>query len=221
MEVIFDVNATSELDELDASYLKSPVKEAPAIYSKAINSNKELIVNSLNPFEESQLIPIEIYAGIDGTYKIYAENLNELYNDYSCVYLKDKTTNEAIDLSVEQSYQFETSQGTSDRFELIISNSYGECEKLIEDGSFKQKLDHQLALRNAYGDWFVDYTLDDQQQQVEIRILNMAGQEVKEAISFGASNAGTYRLYNLQDLNGIYLIQVKTKDGFLNKTIKL
>ena len=137
------------------------------------------------------------------------------------MYLKDKATNEAVDLSVDQSYQFETTQGTSDRFELIISNSYTECEKLIEDASFEQKLDHQLSLRNAYGQWFVDYTLDGNQQQVEIRILNMKGQEVREAISFGASNAGTYPLQNLQDLNGIYLIQVKTKDGFLNKTVQL
>ena len=76
-------------------------------------------------------------------------------------------------------------------------------------------------MRNAFGEWFGDYTLDDNQQQVEIRILNMAGQEVKKPISFGASNAGTYRLQNLQDLDGIYLIQVKTKDGFLNKTVQL
>lgn len=217
----FDVNSTKNIDDKDAYYLKSPEKRAPAIYSKASNSEEGLIFNSLNPFEKSQLIPIEIYAGIDGSYSIDARNVNELYKEYSCVYLKDKATNEAVDLSVDQSYQFETTQGTSDRFELIISNSYTECEKLIEDASFEQKLDHQLSLRNAYGQWFVDYTLDGNQQQVEIRILNMKGQEVREAISFGASNAGTYPLQNLQDLNGIYLIQVKTKDGFLNKTVQL
>ncbi|MEQ8625744.1 MAG: T9SS type A sorting domain-containing protein [Vicingaceae bacterium] len=221
LNIQFNAISTEDIDQNDAYYLESRQEGAPAIYSKAANSEEGLILNSLNPFEQSQLIPIEIYAGVDGTYKIDAENLNELYNDYSCVYLKDKTTSEAIDLSVEQSYQFETSQGTSDRFELIVSNSYTECEKLIEDASFEQKLDHQMSLRNAYGQWFVDYTLDDNQQQVEIHILNMAGQEVKEAISFGASNAGTYPLQNLQDLNGIYLIQVKTKDGFINKTVKL
>jgi hypothetical protein len=221
MEVDFSPFSSDEIDEKDAYYLKSRIEEAPAITTKATNSEEELIYNSLNPTEESQLVPVSIYAGVEGDYTINAANLDALYNNYSCVYLKDKDTEEAVDLMVEPNYTFEAKQGKADRFHLILSNSYEQCQEMIKNGEFNQKLDTKVSLRNAYEQWYLDYTLGEAQTQLEVRIYNMSGQEVKAPQSFEANGAGTYPLQNLNDLDGIYLIQVVGKDVFLNKQVKL
>src|SRR5690554_2912175 len=221
MRLAFDAFATEEMNESDVTLIPSPIKEAPAIFSKAVNSEEELIMNSLNPNQESQLVPVSIYAGVEGEYEISADNLDALYENYSCVFLKDKETEEAIDLMVEPNYAFEAKQGKSDRFHLILSNSYEECQQMIENGSFTQKLDTKVSLRNAYDNWYLDYTFGEAQTQLEIRVYNMSGQEVKAPMSFEAHGAGTYPLQHLNDLDGIYLIQVIGKDVFLNKQVKL
>lgn len=221
MRLAFDVFATAEMDENDVTHLPSPIKEAPAIYSMAVNSDEKLIINSLNPSEGSQLIPISIDAGVAGDYEVRADNLDALYNNYSCVYLKDEETEKAVDLMVDSKYSFEAKQGKSDRFHLILSNSYEECQALLKEGEFVQDFDQKLSLRNAYENWYVDYTLGKEVTQLEIRVYNMSGQEVKAPMSFEAHGAGTYPLQHLNDLDGIYLIQVIGKDVFLNKQVKL
>lgn len=221
MRLAFDPFATAEMDENDFPHLPSPIEEAPAIHSKATNSNEELIVNSLNPIEESQLIPVSIYAGVEGEYEISADNLDALYENYSCVYLKDKDAEKAVDLMVEPKYSFEAKQGKSDRFHLVLSNSYEECQELLKEGEFVQDFDQKLSLRNAYDNWYVDYTLGKEMTQLEIRVYNMSGQEVKAPMSFEAQGAGTYSLQHLNDLEGVYLIQIVGEDTFLNKQMKL
>lgn len=221
MRLAFDAFATEEMNESDVTLIPSPIKEAPAIYSKAVNSEEKLIVNSLNPTEESQLVPVSIYAGVEGEYEISADNLDALYDNYSCVYLKDEETEKAIDLMVEPNYSFEAKQGKSDRFHLILSNSYEECQALLKEGEFVQNFDQKLSLRNAYENWYVDYTLGKEVTQLEIRVYNMSGQEVKAPMSFEAHGAGTYPLQYLNDLEGIYLIQIVGEDIFLNKQVKL
>ncbi|HLW08475.1 MAG TPA: T9SS type A sorting domain-containing protein, partial [Marinilabiliaceae bacterium] len=216
----FNHASTENIDELDIPILHSPIQEAPAIYSKALNSKEELVVNSLNPVQNNQMIPVSIYAGEEGEYEITADHLSSLYDKYSCVYLKDKETNTNIDLMVEPKYAFSSTKGKYDRFNLILSNSYEDCHHLLDEGSFEQNLNEQLSLRNAYKQWFVDYTLGEEITQLEVRIYNMQGQLVKATESFQANGAGTYQLQNTENLKGIYLIQVVGKNHFVNQRIK-
>ncbi|NOG58611.1 MAG: T9SS type A sorting domain-containing protein [Bacteroidetes bacterium] len=217
----FNAIATSDMDIMDIPNLPSPIQEAPSITAKARNSTEGLILNSLNPLDEHQLIPISVKAGITGSYEINAENLDALFNNYSCAFLKDKATNQSIDLIVEPSYHFEAEKGESDRFELILSNNYDQCHNLLEDNSFIQKLDSKLELRSASNQWFLDYTLSQENTQLSISVYNLAGQEVIAPIEFSANGAGSYAIREIQNLEGIYLIRVISKDGIINKTVKL
>jgi hypothetical protein len=217
----FDVHSTDKVDENDGYYLPSPVKKAPAIYSKASNSNEGLIFNSLSPLERSQVVPISIYAGEAGDYKMSVENIEAIHNNYNCVYLLDKKEENIIDLNFIEEYEFTSETGTSNRFNLILSNSYDECQKLIDDPQTNQKLDNAFSLRNSQGQWYLDYTLSENQNRVEILVFNMSGQQVTKIISFSASNAGTYPLENLRELEGMFVIQVKSNEGLLNRTVNL
>lgn len=221
MHLNFNMDASSYFDEYDKPLLPSPIKEAPAITAQAFNSSEELIYNSLSPLKESHLIPLSIYAGVEGKYAIEAQNIDDLFGNYSCVYLKDNINNESIDLMVDQKYEFDSEFGKSDRFSLILSNDYSECHALLEDKSFNQKIESNLNLRNQNQNWFIDYNFGKDYTNVEIDIYNMSGQQVKSTILFSASEAGTFMLPQLNDLEGIFLIQVRSKEGVVNKTIKL
>lgn len=221
LRIDFNADAVSGLDEFDAHYLKSPLQEAPAILSKAKNSGEELILNTVNGFEESHVIPISIYTGVEGKYTLDAINIENTYDNYSCIYLKDKLNDNTVDLSIESSYSFDTKSGKSDRFDLILSNSFVECEKLINDESTIQTIKQDLSLRNSNGEWLLDYSLGDTEQTLSVSIYNMNGQLVSDKVEFSTSGAGYYRLNNLANLHGIFLIQVKGNNLFLNKTIKL
>jgi len=224
MQVEFDPNAKGEFDELDAPYLASPIQKAPAIYSKAANSDQDLVRNTVNPLESSHVLPISVYTGEKGNYSINVDNTDEVYDSYSCIYLKDNETNTAIDLSVDKQYDFESNNiGESNRFDLILSNSYTDCEAIIENkvSDQVQNIDQKFDLRNSYGTWYLDFTLDNENTNVEINVFNLSGQLVLSPNSFTLSGSGVVPIDELNALEGIYLIQIKSNNQFLNRTVKL
>ncbi len=216
-----DFYATDGLDELDAPFLKSLMEDAPAITSRAKNSEMKLISNSFNPLNESQIIPISIYAGVSGDHEITTDNIDGLYDNYSCIYLKDKLNDQIIDLIVDPTYNFDTQKGYFDRFELILSNSFNSCQKIIKNQTFVQNLDSKLELRNSHNQWYLDYTLGEEITQVRVQIFNLAGQQVKKQTFASLINSGSIPIDNLDGLNGIYLIHIVTKNKILSKPIKL
>lgn len=215
----FGINSTVAMDENDAPFLASPLENAPAIYS-TIGSSEKLVKNSLPLFEETQVVPIEIYAGVEGNYEINAENVNSVYDNYSCIYLMDNEDNKVIDLSVEPNYSFEANKGTHSRFDLVLSNSFGECENIIHKNDV-QKIDQGISLRNSSGDWYIDYNIGSENTQFDVTIYNTAGQIVREGISFSSSNIGYERITGLNELNGIYIVQIKTKDLVVTRSVNL
>ena len=217
----FDILSTSELDERDAQYLPSPLIEVPAITSTVSNSKLRLVYNSLNPLEASHSIAISTYAGIEGEYKITADNFEAIYDNYDCIYLKDNENDITIDVSVDRVYSFSSKVGRSERFELILSNDYNECQKLLETPSTNQNLSDNISLRNAYGNWYVDYEFGESLTQVEVYVYNMNGQEVKVPVFFTAKENGSFQINSLERLNGIFLIQIKSNQGIISKIIKL
>ena len=111
--------------------------------------------------------------------------------------------------------------GKQARFELLLGNSFANCEQALNQG-VNQSIEDQLNLRNAHGHWYLDYAYQDQiSRNLEIKILNLNGQEVINTQSLGVNGFGTYQIEGLENLNGIYLIQIKTADAFINQKVKL
>ena len=223
MELQFDIHASEEYDNLDAPFLPSPINEAPAIYTRPKNSKMRVVKNSLNPNEATQMIPISIIAGESGNYSINANNIDEINDNYSCVFLKDNKTNESIDLSVEHKYSFQSNVVDDDnRFNLVLSNSYDACQNLLnQNGSINQKLDDVFRLRNYYEDWFLDYSLHNEGSQAVINVYNLSGQSVMEPLNLNLNGSGSIPIHQLRNLEGVYMIQVISNDEILNQTVKL
>jgi|GEM_PF-608833 len=218
----FNPNSNENYDEYDAMYLPSPHKEVPALTSKAVNSDADLIVNSTDNLSLTQVIPLELKSGLNTTYEINAEGLDGAYNNYDCIFLNDKKENKMIDLSVDPLYTFEAEEGNFNRFELIVSKDYSSCEKAVDNDGSIQAIENGMSLRNNMNGWWLDYQFkNDSQHQVEIRVYNLSGQEVLAPSSFNVERSGTIQLNQLNELQGIYLIQVISEGEILNKTVQL
>lgn len=222
MFINFNPYASNEVDEMDGFYLPSPIKQAPAIYAIEKESNSKLIQNTLNSFEETQVVPLTVYTGENGTYTISSDNLDKLYEYYSCAYIKNNESNEVVDLLVENTYQFNSEEGIENNFTLVLSNSFESCNKLIEkEAELVQEINHSLSLRQSYSDWFVDFNFGSETKEISIKVLNMNGQEVINPVEVSAENAGSFRINGLENLSGVFLIQVISQKEIISKTVKL
>jgi hypothetical protein len=220
MQVDFDYSATESIDQFDARFLPSPHKNSSALYSKSIFSDK-LIKNTLNQLEDSHVIPLELQVGDAGTYTIESKNINTILKDYSCVFLNDKETNESIDLSLTSNYSFDAKPGVSIRFNLILSNSFEDCEAKLNAETMNQKLDSKINLRESYGSWFLDYKLGNINQLFKVNVYGLNGQQVIPSYEISLSENGSFQLSALNNLEGIFVIQIIGQKEVINKTVKL
>lgn len=221
VKVRYNVSATGEYDEMDYSFLPSPITSVAQINATAINSNKKLSVTTINNLDDYQVIPLQVDAEIGKDLGVELKNLDNVIDNYSCAYLKNNNSNEVIDLLVENTYNF-TSENDKTDLQIVLSNSYEDCqEKLESNTSTNQDLDESFQLRNSNGNWYLNYKLSDENQNLVITVFNINGQQVGNSISFNANGEGNYLLRNLNNVDGIYLIQVKGDKLFLNETIKL
>ena len=111
--------------------------------------------------------------------------------------------------------------GVSERFKLVVSNSFEACEKALNAADLNQKIDDRLKLRESYGNWFLDYNLGEELETVLVSVYGMNGQQVLSKIELNLSENGTHKLEELNNLNGIFIIQIVGSKNVLNQTIKL
>lgn len=220
LKIDFDYSAIDGKDQFDATFLPSPLPNASEIYSKTAYNDK-LIKTTLNQLDESHIIPLELKTGNTGEFNIEAKNINDILENYSCVYLNDKETGKRVDLSLTPNYSFNAIEGISNRFDLVISNSFAACEAKMNE-SIIQKVNSEINLRESYGDWFLDYNLGElSNQRFKISVYGLNGQLVIPEAEINLSENGTYRLQNLNNLEGIFVIQIIGQEKVINKTIKL
>ena len=220
----FEINSSVKFDEFDAPFLSSPIEEAPAIYMKAEMNDLSLTRNSISPFEDIVNIPIIVDIYQKGQYLIESENLSNIFNNYSCAYVKDNSNDRLIDLQLENSFTFQAEKGVSNRFNLVLSNSFENCEKELAKMNDKiQTIDKDLSLRNTNGTFYLDYTFREAvSNTLSIEVLSINGQLVKPIETFSVKGNGSTLLDGISSLTeGIYLIRIIGDNVSLNKTIKL
>lgn len=222
MQIGFDVFSENGIDEKDAPFLRSPEESAPALYSNLGDGKSKLIYDSRDINSETQLIPISIDAGVAGNYSINGENMERVLQNYSCIYLEDKLEDKVIDLTIGDGYSFDSEVGEFDRFNLVMSNSYENCQKILENDFFPGLSNNSLDLRRSNDGWYLDINRSSEETaQFEVRVYNLAGQIIAEPSSFSVNKSGSIPLYLLNSLKGVHVIQVISKDQILNRTVNL
>ena len=221
--VNFDVNSSNKTDYMDAPFLPSPIENVPAIYSKAELNSSRLTRNSVSQFEETLNIPFIVDIPEQGFYTIESDNLQNILTNYSCSFIKDNINNEIIDLQFSDSFSFEADVGISDRFQLILSNSFEDCEKELSHISSNTFTQSKLALRNNGKQIYIDYYFHDNSNHIlSIEIMNLNGQTVKLINDISVIGRGSSSLIGSNDLKeGIYVVRVVGNDATLSEIIKL
>lgn len=93
----FNDNSSLGYDrELDALYMRSPNKTAPAIYMLT-NSDAKLITNNINTNDETVTVPLAMYTPQEGVYYIQPNVIST--NNYNYAWIENNKTGKKYDLN--------------------------------------------------------------------------------------------------------------------------
>jgi hypothetical protein len=209
--------AENGIDVLDARYLPSPLAEAPEIYFTLNEDFDHLVKNTIPLNQDYYEVDLAIESGIAGDFTLSFDNLTTLGNQFSCIKIYDKIADVLIDLNREASYSFEANEGKSNRFKLILANSNVDCGSRRIETSVASS--DALQLINKSGLWFVNYDLD-RKEQFNISVFSLTGQLVKNISSTNLEGSGSFQIPNLNNLKGVYLLQIRGSENQINQTVK-
>lgn len=209
--------ATSNVED-NAAFLPSPEKTSPALTIQL--SDQQLIQQALMSTENSVTTPLNFYAGVDGTYTIAANAVDQLSGNYNCIVLEDKAEAKLIDLTVTDSYTFSTLKGDYERFNVHFLKSSSDCEQL-----FRTKGAASIATTNTIQ--FVQrgnlielaYNLEEG-TQAQLDILSLNGQKALPSIELSINGNGKEIIFNNTELKGIYLFVLRTDNKVITEKFR-
>jgi hypothetical protein len=140
---------------------------------------------------DQNIINVAFAPGLNGTYTITA-----IPDDFDEVYLKDKKTNEVIDIKLVGSYTFTSSvDDVVDRFDILFSAV----------GIDESRLQSLQVFSTSGGINFVN----NENLEGDINIVNVMGQSIYN----GILNGNSKQIVNTDATTGIYIVNIKTNDG--------
>lgn len=84
-------------NDLDAPYIKSPIRSAPAMFMINNENNGQMITNAIGTDADEVTIPLGYYAPLEGVYYIQPNVLNT--NGYNYTWIENTKTGEKFDLN--------------------------------------------------------------------------------------------------------------------------
>lgn len=209
--------ATSNIED-NAAFLPSPEKTSPALTIQS--SDQQLIQQALMSTENSVTAPLNFYAGVDGSYTIAANAVDQLSGNYNCIVLEDKAEAKLIDLTVTGSYTFSALKGDYERFNVHFLKSSSDCEQL-----FRTKGAASIATTNTIqflqrGNLIeLAYNLEEG-TQAQLDILSLNGQKALPSIELSINGNGKEVILNNTELKGIYLFVLRTNNEVITEKFR-
>lgn len=209
--------ATSNAED-NAAFLPSPEKTSPALTIQS--SDQQLIQQALMLTENSVTAPLNFYAGVDGSYTIAANAVDQLSGNYNCIVLEDKAEAKLIDLTVTGSYTFSALKGDYERFKVHFLKSSSDCEQL-----FRTKGAASIATTNTIqflqrGNLIeLAYNLEEG-TQAQLDILSLNGQKALPSIELSINGNGKEVILNNTELKGIYLFVLRTDNKVITEKFR-
>jgi hypothetical protein len=195
----------------DHLYRKSPVKEAPSLYTSV--EGKKLIINKFNNSNETYAMPVALKVGVAGHYKFEATNL-EMMSDYSYIKLEDKFLNKMIDLTKESAYSFEMPEigENTDRFVVYFSKK--KDFQTLPVNRTTDFNDHVEVLPTVQGNT-INFHLNETTHTV-ITVTNIMGQTIIDAIAMDV-NSQSVNISLPEGYSGMYLVKIESAQGTITK----
>jgi len=193
-------DATNDFEmDYDAEHL---VIAGDSFYS--ILQDKKLVIQGREMFQQKDTIPLGAMIGISGEHIIALGNKEGIFANGQPIYLKDKLTNQWVNLQ-EKNYTFSAEQGALDnRFEILYStDALLSSTDIAHAGKIK-------CYQNGNG-----FTVEAPETIKEVSVYDIAGKLIK---TYHGTHNKLDILMNFEP-RGIFLVKMKTKNA--EQTIKI
>ncbi len=208
--------ATSNAED-NAPFLPSPEKTSPALTIQL--AEQALIQQALMTTQNRVIAPVNFYAGIDGSYTIAANAIDQLLGNYTCIVLEDKIEGKLIDLTTNNTYTFSALKGEYERFNVHFLKSSSDCEQLLRTKGTTSVSPHSIQLLQRGNQIELAYDLEEG-TQARVDILSLNGQKVLPSIELSISGNGQDLLLNNTELKGIYLFVLRTNNKVITEKFR-
>lgn len=194
----FNSNSSEDFDKnLDALYLKSPNKLAPAIYMLT-GSDARLITNTINSEKDNVSIPLAIFTPIDATYYIEPNVLST--DNYTYVWLENTKTGEKYDLNSSVSILGEANKTNYD-YVLRLSKASNESE--ISETAF----DNSIIVFATENDVNLK-SINTKQYISELSIYDLSGKLVLQEKNITVESGELSKIDISTLTKGVYVVNV-------------
>jgi len=198
-----DASESFEPDNGDVSFLKSRVKETPAL-TPLSSENKRLSIGSYPSGKSELIVPLSTTFGVAGDYKIDFRGIN-LVSAYDCILLEDAAEGIMLPLREDKTYSFtQTDIDKERKFFLHFKKSIeGNCNKNIPF------ILNGIAVSHSHSGAEISFPFE-KATDAQIIVYNTMGQEIASK-NINVSN-GIVSL-PLPQKNSFYLIKIITGEG--------
>lgn len=196
--------------EEDHLYRKTPVKEAPSLYTSV--DGKDLIINKFNNSNETYTMPLTLKIGISGNYQFEVMNLQQM-SEYPYIKLEDKLLNTMIDLTKKNGYSFRSNANDkSERF--VVHFSKKDSQTLTSTPMVTDFMNQVEVLPSSQGN-IINFNLSET-TNTTITVTNLMGQTIVDAIVVDA-NSQSVNVSLPEGYNGMYILKIESAKGSINK----
>lgn len=116
--VLFNPNASDELDDFDSPKMTNANPVVPEIYT--LSGSERVVINGFNSVDNGREIPLGFTTGESNTFSLKATEINN-FDDGTIIILKDNLLETEQELSLTNSYSFISDAfSSSSRFSLIF-----------------------------------------------------------------------------------------------------
>lgn len=206
------VGASDNLDAQDLPYRPSPNKATPTLYSSINGANINL--NTFNLENDTYSLPLVVKVNTSGNYKIEAAGF-EFIDEYKCIQLEDRLKNTFVNLTSQNTYEFEMFKLEDEKRFVLHFNKNKDCKLTSASAQETSYFDNSVEVLPTQQGNILNFNYSEL-TQTSISVVNLLGQDIIENRSTSVGSQSETIILPV-DFNGIYFIRISSDKGTVVK----
>jgi hypothetical protein len=201
----FEPNTTKGFDnDLDAPYIKSPVRSAPAMFMINTENDGQMITNAISGEEEEVILPLGYYTPHEGTYYIQPNILNPA--GYNYIWIENTKTGERHDLGTNSMAVPGKEDAVNTDYVLHLSKTA------------KASVQTQTAFANDLTVFNIENSVNIKANHADhllsqVSIYDLSGKLITEQSNVGVIAGNTISIDISSLAKGMYIVNVTDQSG--------
>ncbi|MBB5269851.1 T9SS type A sorting domain-containing protein, partial [Algibacter amylolyticus] len=176
--------------------------------------DRGMVIQAYSALTTDKVVPLNFKSSGDNSFEI---KLNELENidESQSIYLKDNQTGIYFDLTKNESYEFNASQGVfNNRFELVFQSEQASLsiEESIasENYIYFQNTENTLFIKKLNSN-ISKLSLVNMRGQVVLEMADVSMQQLQNGVAFNGISTGAYVVYMRTEANELLTKKIIVK----------